>query len=141
MIYGHITHDIGLSTNSNKTVDVLADWHQDLASHVSAFLCARSLIFDMNTSSTLLNEHFGQLHDSSQTTVSSVSIGNDWSEEIGVSKLRSLRFWHAQSFFSLFSVVKQLCEPEVLYFLRYSVLSRVSAKRGWIERSYHRVIR
>jgi len=79
-----LTHDIGLSTNGNETVDVLANRHQDLASHVSALLGTRSLVLDVNTSRTLLNEQLRELHNSSQTTVSGVCVCNNRPQEIGV---------------------------------------------------------
>ena len=103
------THNISLCSNSNKTVDVLADWHQDLSRHMSALLGSWSLILNVNTSSALLNEQLGQLHDRSQPTMSSISIGDDWSEVIDVGEFGPIGFrGGCNTFFSLLAVVKKL---------------------------------
>ena len=82
-----LTHDIGLSADGDETVDVLADRNQDLAGHVSTFLGAGSLVLDVNACSSFLDKELGELHDSSETTVTSVSICNKRSEEIDIGSL------------------------------------------------------
>jgi hypothetical protein len=79
-----LTHDIGLGADGDQTVDVLADRDQDFTSHVATLLGTRSLILNVNASSTLLDEELGELHDSSQTTVTSIRISNERSQEVDV---------------------------------------------------------
>ena len=122
-----LTHDIGLSTNGNKTVDVLADRHKDLASHVSALLGTRSLVLNVNTSSTLLNEQLRELHDSGQTTVSGVCVRNKRPQEIDVRRLRLV--CRAETLFTLLAVVEQLCHEEVADLVRHGGV-RVVCKIG-----------
>ena len=71
-------HDIGLGSNGDQAVDVLADRYQDLACHVSALLCSWSLVFDVNTRCTLLDKQLCELHDGCQTSMSGIRIGDDW---------------------------------------------------------------
>ena len=108
-------HDIGLGTDGNKPVDVFADGDEDFASHVSALLCSRSLVLDMNTSSTLLNEQFCELHDCRETTVTSIGIGDDWTKEVGVCEVLALGGRGGESFMALLAVVEELCHEEMLY--------------------------
>ena len=108
------THDICLSTDSHQTVDVLADRDKNLPGHMTAFLGAWSLIFNVDTSSPLLNEHLGKLHYSSQPTMTGIGISNNGPEEISVGKLGSLFLGGAQSLFPLLTVVEQLRKPEMV---------------------------
>lgn len=41
-----------------------------------------SLIFDVNTSSTCFDEHFCEFHCCTDSSVSRISISNDWSHEV-----------------------------------------------------------
>lgn len=110
---GKLTHDVSLGTDSRKTVNVFADGNQDLSGHVTTLLRSWGLVLNVNTSSTLLDEELGQLHHSSQTTMSSIRIGNDGAEVVDVGQLGSLRFGDAQALLSLLSVVEQLRHEEV----------------------------
>ena len=74
------THDVVLEPNRNESIDVLLDRDEHFASHVAALLGARSLVLDMDTSCTSLNEELGQLHSGSETTMTGVGIGDDGSE-------------------------------------------------------------
>ena len=113
-------HDICLSTDGHESVDVLADWDENFASHVSTLLGTWHLILNVNTSCTLLNEELGELHHSSQTAVSSVSISDNWSKEVGVGKLRTLTWRSAEAFLALLAVVEELGHEEVVHLVRDS---------------------
>lgn len=115
-------HDISLSTDGNKTVDVLADGHQDLSGHVSTLLGTRSLVLNMNTSSTTLNEQLGQLHDSGQTTMTGVCISNDGTQVVNVGNLLALVLGCGDALLALFPVMEQLSHPEVVDLVGDSVL-------------------
>lgn len=94
---------------------MLADGDQDLSSHVTALLGSWGLVFNMDTSSSLLDEKLGKLHNGSQTAMSSISIGNDWSEVVNVLQLAAgLSRSGGDSFFALLSVVEELCHEEML---------------------------
>lgn len=70
------THDISLCSDSNKTVDVLTDRYQNLSSHVTTLLGSWGLIFNVNSSGTLLNEKSRKLHDCCKSSMASIGIGN-----------------------------------------------------------------
>lgn len=88
---------------------MLANGHQDFTSHVATLLCSGSLVLNVNTSSALLDEEFGKLHDSSKPTVSGVSISDDWTKIISVGHLGAVRGRYTKTFIALFAVVEQLC--------------------------------
>ena len=108
------TEDVVLETDGNQTVDVLRDGDEDLAGHVSTLLRTRSLVFDVDSSCTLLNEELGELHDGSETTVTSVRIGNDGPEVVDLGCFGEFGFRHTRAGLALFSVVEELCHEEVL---------------------------
>lgn len=93
---------------------------------MTTLLRARSLVLNMNTSSTLLDEQHRELHDRCQTSMSSVRISDDGSQEVGVGKLCTLSFGRSKALLSLFSVVEKLCHEKVADFVRYSGLRLVS---------------
>ena len=109
-----LTHDIGLSTDGNQTVDVLADRDQDLSGHVATLLGTRGLVLNVNTSSTSLDEQLGQLHDSSQTTVTGIGIGNDGAQVIDVGQFRALVLGGCDALLALFPVMEQLSKEELV---------------------------
>jgi hypothetical protein len=113
-----LTHYVGLRADSNQAVDVLADGHQHLAGHVAALLGARGLVFNMDASSTLLDKELGQLHDSRQTAVASIGIGNDGAEVINVGELCALVLGHRQAFLPLLAVVEELSHEQVANLVR-----------------------
>lgn len=115
---GKHTHDISLRTNSNKTIDVLADRYQHLSSHMSALLGSRSLILNMNTSSSLLNKQFCQLHNGSQSSMSGISICDDGAEVVDVGELGAVDFrFGRHTLFSLLAVVEELSHEEMADFV------------------------
>lgn len=108
------THDISLRANGHQTVDVLADRHQHLSSHMSTLLRARRLILNVNSGCSLLNEQLGELHDGSQTTVAGVSIGDDGTQVVDVGQLGAVGFGGGgYAFFALLAVVEELGHEEV----------------------------
>ena len=100
------THDIGLCPYSYQAVDVFADGDQHFASHVSALLGTRSLIFNVYASSSFLDEHLGEFHDRRETSVTRVCICNDGSEEVCVCNIGALGFRSRNTFFLLFTVME-----------------------------------
>ena len=58
--------------------------------------------------------------------MASIGVRNDWSEVVDVGNLVSLGFWGANTFFSLLSVMEELCHEKVLYFVRYGILKPLS---------------
>jgi hypothetical protein len=78
----------------------------------------------MDTSRTFFNEELGKLHDSCQSSMSSICVGNDWAEKVSVGKLRTLGFWNGYSLFSLLPVVEELCHEEMTNLIGYSGLSK-----------------
>ena len=85
---------------------MFADRNQNLASHVSTLLGARRLILDMNTSSSLLDKELGELHDSSETTVTGICVCNKRPQEIDVGSFRLVG--RAKTLFTLLAVVEEL---------------------------------
>lgn len=58
------THYIGLRSYCDESIDMLADGHKYLASHVTTLLGSRSLVFDVYSCRTFLDEQLCELHDS-----------------------------------------------------------------------------
>lgn len=108
---GELTHDIGLCADGNETVDVLADWDKDLAGHMAALLGTWSLVLNVDTGSTLLDEELGELHDGGQATVASVGIGNDRAEVVNVGDGSTLTLGGSQALLALLAVVEKLGHP------------------------------
>ena len=87
---------------------MLTYWYQDLASHVTALLCPRRLILNVNSGSTVLNEELGQFHDGGKPAVTGVSVGNDRSKKICIGKIAAVGFWRSNTLFSLFAIMEEL---------------------------------
>ena len=119
---GQLTHDIGLGTDGNKTVDVLADRHEDLSGHVTTLLGTRSLVLNVNTGSTTLNKQLGQLHDGSQTTVTSVSVRNDGAQVVNVGNVGALLLGGTDTLLALLPVMEELGHEQVVNLVGDSVL-------------------
>jgi hypothetical protein len=113
-----LTHDISLGTNSNQAVNVFLNRHKDLSGHVSALLGSWSLVLNMNTSSSVLHEHLGKLHDGCQTAMSGIRICNDWTQEICAGQFSASGFGRAETLFALFAVMEELSHPEVADLVR-----------------------
>lgn len=137
------THDISLSTNSNQTIDMFTNRHQDLSSHMATLLCTRRLILNMNTSRTTFNKELGQLHDSSETAMSRIGIGDDGSEVVVVLDGAAFFAGGGYALFALFSVVEELGHEQLVDFVGDGVLTRnISNEQtlGGRGVAYHRVI-
>lgn len=107
--------DIGGGSDGNQSVDVLLDGDQHLSGHVATLLGTRGLVLNVDTGGTSLDEHLGELDDGSQTSVTSVGIGNDGSQVVdGGRELGSLGLGDGKSLLVLLSVVEQLGKPQVL---------------------------
>ena len=50
------THDIGLGSDSHKTINVFTNRYQNFTCHVTALLSPRRLIFDMDTCCSFLDK-------------------------------------------------------------------------------------
>lgn len=101
---------------------MLADGDQDLASHVSAFLSTGSLILNVNSSSTLLNEELGKLHNGSQAAMAGVSVGNDGTQVVDVCKLGALGLGNADALLALLAVMEELGHEQVANLVWYGSL-------------------
>ena len=117
-----LTHDISLRSDGYQSVDVLADWHQHLSCHVPALFGPWRLIFNVNARGAVLDEEFRQLHDSCETTVTGVSIRDDGSEEVGICNAATIGFRGGYPLFSLFAVVEELGQEQLMNLVWHSVL-------------------
>lgn len=107
--------DIGRSSDGNQSVDVLLDRDKNLTGHVTALLGTGSLVLNVDTGGTSLDEHLGELDDGSKTSVTGVGIGDDGSQVVdGGGELGSLGLRQRQSLLVLLSVVEELGKPQVL---------------------------
>ncbi len=84
---GRRTHDISLCPDGNKSIDMLANRDQDLPGHVSALLCTGSLVLNMDSCCSFLDEEFRELHHGCETAVSGVCICDDGAEVVDVCEL------------------------------------------------------
>eukprot|EP00123_Amoebidium_parasiticum_P010021 comp19842_c0_seq1/m.23907 comp19842_c0_seq1/g.23907 ORF comp19842_c0_seq1/g.23907 comp19842_c0_seq1/m.23907 type:complete len:574 (+) comp19842_c0_seq1:210-1931(+) len=114
-------HYVELEAGSHQAVDVLLDGHQHLAAHVAALLGAGSLILQMDTSSAVLDEHLGQLHDGSQTTVAGVGIGNNGAQVILEGSAQALLHGHLGPGSALAAIMEHLSLEQVVDLLGHGV--------------------
>src|SRR4051812_3695092 len=120
-------HDVGLRTKGDQTVYVLINSHQALSRHMSTLLGPWSLIFNMNTSSTLLDEQLCQLHDRGQASMAGVSIRNNGSQVIYIGEFGTLCFrLGTHTLLSLLAIVEELCHEEVSYLVWDRGLAKVN---------------
>jgi hypothetical protein len=117
------THDVGLSADSDQPVDVFTDGNEHFAGHVSALLRPGCLVFDVYSSSALLDEQLCELHDGCEATMSRVRICNDRAQIVCLRQLRAVCFGCCEAFFALFPVVEELCHEEMLHLVWYSGLA------------------
>lgn len=121
------THNIRLRTDSHQTVDVFADRHKHLSGHVAALLGTRSLVFNVNTSSTTLNKQLGQLHHGRQATMSGIGIRNDGAEVVNICHLATLLLGSGDAFLALFPVMEQLSQEQLVDLVGDGILTHVLA--------------
>ena len=105
---------------------MLADRDKHLAGHVAALFGTGGLVFNMNSSGAALNKELGELHDSSQTSVTGIGISNDGAEVVVVLDLVALLSRGGDALFPLFPVVEQLGEEELVDFVGDSVLYKIN---------------
>jgi len=105
---------------------VLAHRYQHLTSHMPALFSPRRLVLNVNPSSAPLNEQPCELHDSRESTMTSISISDDRTKVIDTRLISTLQYRNRQACFSLFPIVKQLRFEEVVDFVRNGVLLHVS---------------
>src|SRR6266540_6280837 len=108
------THNIELKSNRDQAVDMLLDWNKDLSSHMSTLLRSGCLVFDMNTSRSLLDEHLRELHDSRQPAMPRICIGNYRAQVIHIRRLGKFFFCHPRTSFALLSIMEELCHEQML---------------------------
>lgn len=101
---------------------MLADGDEHLAGHMAALLGTRGLVFNVNSGSTALDKKLGEFHDSSQTAVAGVGISNDGAQVVVVLDLVALLSRRRDTLFSLFPVMEQLGEEELVDLVGDSVL-------------------
>lgn len=112
------THNIGLRPYSNQPINMFTNWNQNLPRHMSTLLRPRRLILNMNTSSSLLNEEFCELHDGSESSVSGISVCDDGAEVVDIGEFRTIGFgFCGYAFFTLFAVVEELGHEEMANFV------------------------
>lgn len=114
-------HDIVLEADGDEAVDVLRDGNEDLSGHVSALLCPRRLVLDVDSGGTLLDEHLRELHDGGETSVSGVGIGDDGAEVVDVGGFGALGGGEVGASLALLAVVEKLGHEEVLDLAQFRV--------------------
>lgn len=132
-------HDISLGTDGNQAVDVLADRDKHLSGHVAALLRSGSLILNVNTSSTLLDEKLGELHNGSQATVTGIGISNDGAEEVGVGDRCALLPGCGETLLALLPVMEELCEEEMCDFVGDSGLHLLACILAIMKTHWHTI--
>lgn len=120
------THDIELDAGGDQAVNVLRDGDQDLAGHVTALLGTGHLILQMDTGSTTLDKHLGELHVGSDTTVAGISISNDGAQKVDVGHLGTLLLGGGQAGLALLAIVEELGKEQVLDLVGDSVHGVIS---------------
>jgi len=115
------SHDISLESAGNESVDVFPAGDNNLTTHVTAFLSAWSLIFNVDTSGTSFNEELNELEGRGDTTETSISISNHGRKIVESRGRSSLSRGQLSSDFILSSVLEKLSSEELVNFVRNSV--------------------
>ena len=92
---------------------MLANGNKDLSGHVTALLGSGSLVLNVDTGGTLLDEELGELHDGSETAMASIGVGNDGSEVVNVGDTGALVLGGSKTLLALLAVVEELGLEEV----------------------------
>jgi len=91
---------------------------------MSTLLRPWRLILNMYSSSSFLDEQFRKFHHSSQASMASISISDDWTKVIYVGNLAAFCFGGSRkAFFSLLAVVEELCCEKMRDLVGYCGLS------------------
>ena len=93
---------------------MLLDGDKNLSGHVATLLGSWSLILNVDTSGTLLNEELGQFHGGGETTVAGVSVSNDGSHIIDDGSRGKFSVREMSASLPLFPVVEELSGEQVL---------------------------
>ncbi len=100
---------------------MFGDGHQHFTSHVPALLRSGSLVLDVNSGSTLLDEHFRELHNRSQASVTGVGISNDGTEVVDNRSFGELSISQVGASFVLFAIMEELGHEQLLNLVGYRV--------------------
>jgi hypothetical protein len=96
---------------------------------MSTLLRSWSLVLDMDTSSTFLDEKLRQLHNRSQASVPSIGIGDNRAQIVDVGKLAAVSFREGgNAFFALLAIVEELCHEEMGDLIRDGGLVEISIR-------------
>jgi hypothetical protein len=95
------------------------------------FLHSWLLVFNVDATHASLNEHFSQLHHTSDATESSISICYDWDEVVDLCSLLLLLFAQYCSLIILFPIVEELGFHELHDFVWHGVHGVVSEVWSW----------
>mmetsp|Transcript_60742 Transcript_60742/g.112706 ORF Transcript_60742/g.112706 Transcript_60742/m.112706 type:complete len:299 (+) Transcript_60742:662-1558(+) len=128
---GTVEH-ICLQPDGDQARDVLCNRHQDLATHVAALLGAWFLILNVNASSTILDEHLGQLHGGSEPSMSGVCISNDRVEVVHQRLLCKLLSRHVLPCSILLAIMEHLCSKELVHLVGDGVIRVVAHIGTWL---------
>jgi len=108
---------------------VLLDGDEHLAGHVAALLGARGLVLNVDAGGALLDEELGELHDSGETAVASVGIGNDGAEVVDIGQLSALLLGDRHALLALLAVVEELSHEKVADLVGDGGLERLACER------------
>mmetsp|Transcript_35334 Transcript_35334/g.80253 ORF Transcript_35334/g.80253 Transcript_35334/m.80253 type:complete len:443 (-) Transcript_35334:520-1848(-) len=124
--------DVRLQPACDEALDVLPRGDEDLAAHVAALLGARLLVLDVDASRTRLDEHLRQLHDSGESAMAGVGIGDDGVEEVHHRGRGPLLGRPAAALLVLLPVVELLRPEELVHLVRHRVVRVVGHVRPWL---------
>ena len=81
---------------------------------MSALLRSWSLVLNVYSSRSFLDEQLRELHHCGQSTMSSIRIGDDWAQVVDVCELGAVGLgFRGYTFFALLAVVEELGHEEV----------------------------
>lgn len=95
---------------------------------MAAFLSSWSLVLDVYSSCSLLDEQLCQLHNRGKSPMTSVSVRNDRSQEVRVCNTITIPFRRRDSLLTLFTVVEKLSQEKLLDFIGNSILILLTAE-------------
>mmetsp|Transcript_35335 Transcript_35335/g.80257 ORF Transcript_35335/g.80257 Transcript_35335/m.80257 type:complete len:443 (-) Transcript_35335:520-1848(-) len=124
--------DVRLQPRGDEALDLLAGGDQHLAAHVPALLGTRLLVLDVDASRTRLDEHLRQLHDSGESAMAGVGIGDDGVEEVHHRGRGPLLGRPAAALLVLLPVVELLRPEELVHLVRHRVVRVVGHVRPWL---------
>lgn len=126
-----VAHDVGLETGSDESLDVLLGGDDDLACHVTAFLGAGSLVFNVDTGGTGFDHELGELHHGGDSSEPGITIGDDGAEVVDSLGLGALVGGHSGSGLVLLAVVEQEGLEQLVDFVGDGVHGVIGEVRAW----------